>query len=319
MQTIQIVVFLAAMAPWNGSALAHSGHSLDRQVFCMNSVGSDITRLSSDILGGASNPAWGPDGRSILYATREDDEISLKLLSLLDLSELRLDLTTRMVRQESFSWSPDGTQLALAGATDRPDQSHRWDLYILKVGELVDTVNLTKDLPYAYIITPSWSPDGATIAYAAMMDGLMSIEVMELERLKTRVLAEGFSYARNPSWSPDGKRIAFACRLKDNMEIFTVNADGSGLRNLSQHVAGDWHPAWSPNGSEIAFASNRGGDWDIYCMATDGSAVTRMTFGSADDHQPTWSPDGHHIAFISDRNESVHERFRRWFWEIPAD
>jgi TolB protein len=138
-------------------------------------------------------------------------------------------------------------------------------------------------------ITPTWSPDGRSIAYTSYKGGPPNIVVQHIfEGVAPDVLTRT---ANNflPVWSPDGTRIAFMSTRDGNPEIYVMNRDGSNLRRLTNHAAIDGSPTWSPRGDQVAFASDRTGTPQIYVMGADGLGIRQLTRDSYAD-RPTWSP-----------------------------
>ena len=96
---------------------------------------------------------------------------------------------------------------------------------------------------------PSWSPDGASIAFA----GRHGVYVATVGHAAVRIVtALG---AGHPSWSPDGLRLAFDALCTNctttggrtlDRDIYTVGNDGSGLVQLTNDPADDSSPAWRP-------------------------------------------------------------------------
>src|SRR5207247_4290522 len=78
---------------------------------------------------------------------------------------------------------------------------------------------------------PTWSPDGAKIAYVANRDGLISsIYVANADGTNETRLTNGYPGSDDqPAWSPDGTRIAFWTNQGAiGLRIGIVNADGTG-------------------------------------------------------------------------------------------
>src|SRR5207249_2219478 len=145
-------------------------------------------------------------------------------------------------------------------------------------------------------IDPSWSPDGAQLAFRTTRDGQDEIYVMNADGTCQRNLSNSPADDRSPAWSPDGRFIAFDHFFVDQFQdIAVMDASGSNLRRLTDSQGE--YPAWSPDGSRIAFASSRDGDYDIYVMAADGSGQHALTMNSTYDMYPTWSPDGTSIVY----------------------
>jgi Tol biopolymer transport system component len=142
---------------------------------------------------------------------------------------------------------------------------------------------------------PSWSPDGAQIAFTS--SARTYIVDADGSGLTGPLVPYGVNHFE-PAWSPDGRKIAFQSMDYGTYDIFVVNADGSGLMRLTDDALGDWEPAWSPDGRRIAFARKLSeSDSDIYVMNADGSGETRLTGDPGLDSSPDWSPDGTKIVF----------------------
>ena len=155
--------------------------------------------------------------------------------------------------------------------------------------------------------SPSWSPDGARIAFYSERDGNAEIYVMNaagsgLERLTDHAGDEGY-----PSFSPDCARISFDSDRDGNFEVYTMNDDGTDLRRLTYNPARDLSASWAPDGGTIAFISDRSGRFEVWLMNADGSNQRSLTGGegqpSAGTHWfPQWSADGEKLTFHVDRD-----------------
>ena len=159
---------------------------------------------------------------------------------------------------------------------------------------------------------PSWSPDGARIAFSSNRNGGNSqIYVMDSNGKNVRRLTAGISDGQ-PVWSPDGQKIAFAGigdeeigRENRKAKIYIITPDGTHLQKLAGDIpSSDIEPAWSPDSQRIAFASYRGDrSAEIYLMDADGANHQRLTHDEATDREPAWSPDGSKLVFKVESDE----------------
>ena len=244
----------------DGTKIVFTRRNPDRNVFpntliwVMNADGSDQHQVFvpicaspggvPDVCTGVSRdtyPAWSPDGTQIAFV-REGNLLGSGIWVMnADGSDARSLRRVSDPRFSSLAWSPDGTQIAysydyvccsvhivfehLAG-----NPGPGLDALI---GPVNDADSITFD------IAPSWSPNGAQIAFRAQMafNGPVGIWVATVGggRASAVRLNEG---AGNPSFSPDGRRIAF----ERAGEIWTMNADGSNQVRLGAGTDPNWAP-----------------------------------------------------------------------------
>lgn len=155
-----------------------------------------------------------------------------------------------------------------------------------------------------FLSAPTWSPDGAQLAFVSDVEGSSDIWVVDIDGSNAVNLTQDEAKDHSPAWSPDGHWIAFAS-LRDSTywELYVMRPDGSDIQRLTWwEDASDLSPSWSPDGTKLAFASKRDGNWEIYTMDRDGGNLARLTNHVADDTDPAWAPDGSRIAFVSTRD-----------------
>jgi Tol biopolymer transport system component len=151
-----------------------------------------------------------------------------------------------------------------------------------------------RKLTSAKYATPTWSPDGRTLAFARSGQ----VYAMHTDGSGEQNLTNSPTGAAAPAWSPDGRRIAFMrghVVVLGTWDVYVMNADGSGQRRLARNALLA-APSLSPDGRKIAFVARRAGINELNVMNADGSGKRRL--GSASRTTPAWSPDGRKIAFV---------------------
>ncbi len=140
-------------------------------------------------------------------------------------------------------------------------------------------------------MSPSWSPDGQSIAFLSNRAEGWDLYTMPAEGGDATRLTSGAT-ADDPAWSPDGQWIA----VERNHRIEAFSPDGGKRRVLVRDAS---HPTWSPS-NQLAFVRNR----DLHILEPDGTE--RLVLRDAD--QPHWSADGETIVFA-----------RRGIWQLDLE
>jgi TolB protein len=150
------------------------------------------------------------------------------------------------------------------------------------------------------IISPSWSPNGAQLAYVSFESRKPVIYVHDVGSGKRRLVANFKGSNSAPAWSPDGKTLAVTLSRDGGSQLFLIDSNGGGEpRRLSQSSAIDTEPTFSVDGKTIYFVSDRGGSPQIYRMPSMGGNPDRVTFSGSHNISPALSADGKWLAYIS--------------------
>ncbi|HEX6185980.1 MAG TPA: di-heme oxidoredictase family protein [Pyrinomonadaceae bacterium] len=148
---------------------------------------------------------------------------------------------------------------------------------------------------------PSFSPDGARIAFASSGN----LWVVNNDGTNPNMITiDGTDFT--PTWSPDGTKIAFTRVSGGNAQVFTITPIGTEETNLSNNpLFNDGMPAFSPDGTKIAFTRSptlTPATGKIWTMNANGSGQMQVTVGPGNDERPSYSPDGLSIAFSTNRD-----------------
>ncbi len=170
--------------------------------------------------------------------------------------------------------------------------------YVLQVAD-TDGFNaqnvLESDEP---IMSPSWSPDGKSLAYVSFENRRPEIYIQQLATAR-RSKVSGFSGLNSaPSWSPDGKFLALVLSKDGSPDVYTLNTATKRLKRLTKHRAIDTEPVWTQDGRSIIFTSDRSGSPQLYQINVAGGRAKRLTFEGKYNSAASLSPDGKYIAMV---------------------
>lgn len=199
--------------------------------------------------GDADQPAWSPDGSTIAYRLRLPAAgTDIWVMDAADGSNaLNLTASHGATNQSSPAWSarqPDGSY-RIAYSHSENGLGQIWSMRADGSDKLPVTASTT-----AYDDFPSWSPDGARIAFvrsgAAIFGDLYVVDANGGSGGLLMQLAGPLAGPqRAPAWSPDGRLLAFASRhAGDKFQIYTVWADGTRLAQRTADAADNDQPNW---------------------------------------------------------------------------
>jgi dipeptidyl aminopeptidase/acylaminoacyl peptidase len=141
---------------------------------------------------------------------------------------------------------------------------------------------------------PSWSPDGARIAFISTRDKKTGIYLMPVEGGAERLLVELDASIGDLNWTPDGKSLVFALRYNDSHYIKDEKkkSDPPVYRHITRLFYRLDGYGWLPKDR-----------FQIFTLTVEDAKLRRITSGKRDNQSPSISPDGRLVAFISNRSK----------------
>jgi WD40-like Beta Propeller Repeat len=235
------------------------------------------------------SPELSPDGSKVIFFS-ERDLFSIDLY----VADAKTGDVLRKVTDTATSAHSESLQfISSAGAWDRTSKKFVFPGIAggHSVLTIVDVERGKKERELTIegvdeVTNPTWSPDGATIAFSGLSGGftdlfLYDLNGGQLKRLTTDEFAE-----LDPSWSPDGKTLAFSTdRFTTNLQTLVAGdlrlavldvASGAVKPAGGFEQAKNISPQWSADGRSLYFVSDRGGISNIYRMEF-GGATTQLT------------------------------------------
>jgi Tol biopolymer transport system component/tRNA A-37 threonylcarbamoyl transferase component Bud32 len=220
----------------------------------------------------------------------------------------------------SGSFSPDGSQIAYASAGD---DGANWDIWVKIVGQ-AEARRLTTD-PAAESY-PSWSPDGAQIAFlrydGAGFGGLGGQGVSYFAAGAVHLMSALGGPARRLSdlparlqlsWSPDGAWLAVSKARSGNdppggIYLISVASGETRAVTFPKPPAFDVCPSFAPDGRSLAYGSCSGSEGippcDVYVVSLDAELKPQASAGPLTQHRArirglSWTRDGRSIVYAA--------------------
>ena len=218
--------------------------------------------------GSAMRPLLSPDGGTLVYGTRHEQQTGLRVRDLATGRDRWLVYPVQRDEQESrftrdllpgHAFTPDGESVIFTaeGGIRRVELASGEVREIPFVAPVEMGLGPSLQFPHRVgmgpvkarlLEAPSVSPDGNRVAFSAFT----RVYVHDLSSGASRAVSPAGLQAFHPAWSPDGRHLAFVSWDALGGHIWRMRANGRGqLKRLSENPAFFSDPAWSPDGRRI--------------------------------------------------------------------
>jgi TolB protein len=229
---------------------------LPRHIVDSNIVLSDgATVAGSDKV--EFQPAASPDGTRVVYTVAQENKFEIWTAG------IKGEMPTFRTLGREPRFSANGFQIVYT-YTDLSGNDDIWKLDIRNGS--AERVTDAEEID----LSPDWSPDGRSIAFASARGGALAIWTIPASGGK-RLRINSAGYA--PRFSPDSKSILFW----NKQSMWTMDTDGSNLREVSKGVLQPTAGVWSKTKEGSGFLVKPPGvdrlTWPGFDILKDGRFV----------------------------------------------
>ncbi len=223
--------------------------------------------------GSAFTPTLSPDGKSLVYGSRYNDQTGLVFRNLMTGDEKWLAYPVQHDEQESIA--PLGVLPAMSFTPNSQEvvASYGGKFYRIPVAG-GNSINIPFEMETEMLLGPR-------------VDFKYPIKD-EKEMIVTQI--------RNPVVSPDGKQVAFTALNR----LYTMDLANGTPKRVTNFDFTEAQPAWNPDGSQLVWATWEHNGGHLYKMnfKLKGAKPQRLTTVPALYSDPAWAYQGNKIVFL---------------------
>ena len=212
--------------------------------------------------GEAYSTEISPDGNSICYLTKEDNNDILYVRDLSGGTPIEIFNSSSIY---NFQWLPNSREISFTAYLN----DSTWNSYLIpRFGGEKRTLNG---------IVYCWSPEGDKYAGAGITRKYINVNYIQTGDKNTIDLKGNFSWRTEIDWSSRGK-LLFKTEASNEYAIWTINEDGTQQQKVLSEFVDLSSPRWNKGGDAIYYLRESGLTKDLMKLKID--PVTGESNGS---------------------------------------
>jgi Tol biopolymer transport system component len=267
------------------------------EIFTMAADGTDLKQLTTDHRN-VRGVDWASDGRHLIFASNRRGSYELREIDMNGGESQPLPSDTASASDPAISRTSDWMAFV--------ESDENWNIWRVPIqnGHIGAPSRFLASQGHNH--SPSFSPDGQTIAFVSDRSGTPEIWFANSDGTSIRQMTHfGGPWLGTIRWSPDSKTIVFDARPNGNSEIFTMPTSG-GKPTLFEHEQFEVRrPGWSRDGKSVYFDTVRSGMPQLWKRTLSTGAARPIA--PQDTLYPSESMDGQMLFFFSGNGRGEHD------------
>ena len=271
----------------------------------INNRKDDAVLLNIDLPGSIQNPAFSPDGKTIVFThfrngyNAPPSDLYTFNLETHELKPLMVDGNSN-VNLPGTCWNASVNSIVFSSDKEPHDE-----IYIISdTGLSGDEVRITKRKD-RMAFEPTFSPDGKWIVFEShKLDEEKNGVITKYKHDGTSDfinLTKPGEDCRQPNWSPAGDKILYQKKEKSQWDIWIMNTDGSEKKKITNFNGNKTDAVFTPDGQNIIFSlENENIELSDICkISLSDNVLIKLTDFDGYEGAPAISPDGSKLIFES--------------------
>jgi eukaryotic-like serine/threonine-protein kinase len=296
---------------WNGE----KEDNYDIYIKQIGSAGAPPMRLTKNPAD-ESNPAWSPDDQWIAFLRYQQQQNNYAIMLISPLGVAERKLTEGLGYPDSISWTPDGKWLAYTAQGSPNESGSIWAISI----ETGERRRLTTAAATFGDSTPSFSPDGRTLAFQRQVK--ISFSGLYAQRLTKDLRPDGepakitdaqYDSVEGIAWTSNGREIVYAAGGYATGYLWKASVSGQRTPTrlqFAQSMVSSLAIARTLPRLAYTWIVVNTNLWRLDTRTNERKMLIGSTYASG---WPQYSPDGSKIVFSSNRSGSIE------IWTCNAD
>ncbi len=264
--------------------------------------------LNIQLKGSLQNPAFSPDGKSIILTrfingyNQEPAEIFKYDLATEELTLLMSDGSGN-VNLPGTAWNAMTNNIVFSSTRDPHDE-----IFMISENSIIgNEIQITSRLD-SVAFEPTFNPNGEWIVFESHKldeEGKGIITKYKIDGSSPYMnLTDIGDDCRQPNWSPDGSKVLYQKLEDEQWDIWIMDTDGSNKFKVTSGLGNNTDASFSNDGQYIIYSSDYLVDIaSIYKISITGGTPVKLTNYKGYDGAPSLSSDGTTLIFESFNGE----------------